>query len=80
MKHTFQPDSQAVTEYNDSYAKSRAQRINKVTSLVEPFSEHTGELTPTMKVKRARVIEKYGEVVESMYSSAPLAGYQSVTF
>ena len=24
--------------------------------------------------------EKYGEVVESMYSSAPLAGYQSGTF
>ena len=70
----------AVTEYNENFAKSRAQRIQKITSLIEPFGEQTGELTPTMKVKRKNVIGKYADVVESMYVGAPLAGYQSVTF
>lgn len=47
----------AVTEYNENFAKSRAQRIQKITSLIEPFGEQTGELTPTMKVTKRNATE-----------------------
>ena len=37
--------------------------------LPEDFSVETGELTPTMKVKRRIVNEKYKNIIDSMYST-----------
>jgi long-chain acyl-CoA synthetase len=43
------------------------ERIKYLELLPEDFSEHGGELTPTLKVKRRVVQERYRELIESMY-------------
>jgi long-chain acyl-CoA synthetase len=41
--------------------------VKKFVLLEEPLSIDSGELTPTMKVKRTFVKEKYNDEIESMY-------------
>lgn len=43
------------------------EQVKKFVLLEEPLSIDSGELTPTMKVKRSVVKEKYDEEIESMY-------------
>ena len=47
---------------------SNAQIVQKWKLLPCDFSEKTGELTPTMKLKRSVVAEKYAELIEVLYS------------
>ncbi len=70
----------AMNEYNTSYAKSRAQKVQKAHVLELPFQVNTGELTPTMKVKRAAIVTKFRNDIEAMYSddSVKLVGYSSM--
>ena len=42
-------------------------RIRRATILPEPWTIENGLLTPTMKVKRAKVLEKYKSDVERLY-------------
>jgi len=43
------------------------ERVKKFVLLEEPLSIDSGELTPTMKVKRPVVLEKFKEEIDSMY-------------
>ena len=43
-------------------------RIKKFALLPEDFSQENGQLTPTLKVKRKVVFEKYQSVVDSLYA------------
>ncbi|SHF62486.1 long-chain acyl-CoA synthetase [Fodinibius roseus] len=43
------------------------ETVKKFVVLAEPFSMESGELTPTMKVKRSKVKEHYEEEIDSMY-------------
>lgn len=45
------------------------ERIKKITLLNEPFSVERDELTPTLKLKRKVIEERYAEVIEKMYRS-----------
>ncbi len=45
----------------------QVEQIKKFTLLAKEFSQETGEITPTMKVKRKVVQEKYKEEIEAMY-------------
>ena len=65
------PDVQAlfqavVDDVNQHLAQF--EKIKKFAVLTTEFSVATGELTPTLKVKRRVVLEKYADVVEGMYS------------
>jgi long-chain acyl-CoA synthetase len=46
---------------------SRAEQIRRYTILPRDLSIDGGELTPTMKVKRATVVKEYDELVEELY-------------
>jgi len=47
---------------------ARFETIKKFRLLPEPFTMDGGELTPTLKVKRRVIWERYGELVEQMYA------------
>ncbi len=49
-------------------AVSHAESIRKFRILPVDFTEDTGELTPTMKVKRNVVAEKFASEIEAIYS------------
>jgi long-chain acyl-CoA synthetase len=46
---------------------SHAESIRKFRILPVDFTEDTGELTPTMKVKRNVVAEKFASDIEAIY-------------
>jgi long-subunit acyl-CoA synthetase (AMP-forming) len=48
---------------------ARVQTVKKFKILLKDFSVETGELTPTMKVKRKVVTEKYKKEIEDLYKS-----------
>lgn len=44
------------------------EKIRKFTLLERPFSIETGEITPSLKIKRKVVEERYSEKIEKMYT------------
>jgi len=55
-----------IDEVNKSLA--RVQTIKKFTVVPDEFSVEGGELTPTMKLKRRIIYDKYSNEIESMYA------------
>ena len=55
-------------ELANSRTTSRAQRVSKWTLLVTDFSEPTGELTPTLKLKRSVAADNHSVAIEAMYA------------
>jgi long-chain acyl-CoA synthetase len=48
---------------------SSIEKIRKFIIAKEPFSTENGLLTPTMKIRRHKVIEIYGETLDDLYGS-----------
>lgn len=48
-------------------AVSRAERIRKFRILPNDFSEHGGELTPTLKIRRTIVAKQYADEIAKIY-------------
>ncbi|MDQ3366543.1 MAG: long-chain fatty acid--CoA ligase [Myxococcota bacterium] len=46
---------------------ARVEQVKKFAILARPFGIDTGELTPTMKIKRKVVAQKYAREIEAMY-------------
>ena len=57
---------EAVDEANARMA--RVEQIKKFTLLPEPWEPGGDELTPTMKLKRKPIDEKYSEEIEALYA------------
>jgi len=46
------------------------ERIRRVALLPNEFTIDSGELTPTLKVKRRVIDERFGAVVENLYANS----------
>jgi len=57
-----------VASVNDRLA--RAEQIKRYDVLPRAWSPESGELTPTLKLRRRAVLEMYGGRIESLYASA----------
>lgn len=55
-----------VDKVNEAFA--RVEQVKKFTILDRPFGIDTGELTPTMKLKRSVIAAKYAAEIEAMYA------------
>jgi long-chain acyl-CoA synthetase len=59
---------EAVADANETV--SRAEQIRAYTILPRELSIETGELTPTLKVRRATVVAEYDHLIEELYLRA----------
>jgi long-chain acyl-CoA synthetase len=59
-----QKDITAITAHLTDY-----ERVRRVALLAEEFSIEKGEMTPTLKVKRAVIDQKYGTLIDELYRS-----------
>jgi long-chain acyl-CoA synthetase len=57
--------SARVAEVNRGLASF--EQVKKFVILGKDFSQETGELTPTLKIRRKVVIEKYGRLLDALY-------------
>jgi long-chain acyl-CoA synthetase len=69
LAHT--PEVQALIQAeidraNEKYAQ--VEQVKKFVILDHDLSQATGELTPTLKVKRNIVNEKYAELFDALYA------------
>jgi long-chain acyl-CoA synthetase len=57
----------AIDEVNSHVG--RVEQIKKFAILDHDLSQETGELTPTLKVKRSVVNEKFADLVDQVYAA-----------
>ncbi|MBP2678138.1 MAG: long-chain fatty acid--CoA ligase, partial [Deltaproteobacteria bacterium] len=60
---------QLIRERVDAVNRGLAsfEQVKKFAVLETDFSQETGELTPTLKVRRKVVVEKYGPILDDLY-------------
>jgi long-chain acyl-CoA synthetase len=56
----------AVDKFNPEF--NHVEQVKKIVLLPEEWSIDSGELTPTGKMKRKVIMEKYNSEIEKMYS------------
>ncbi len=56
-----------VEKINQNFA--RVEQVKKIAILPQDLSQESGELTPTLKVKRAVVAQKHEDAIEGLYAA-----------
>lgn len=59
--------SASIKNYNTNHAISNSQKVQDFKIIHEALTIENGMLTPTMKMKRSKIVEKYADIIESMY-------------
>ncbi len=59
-----------IDKYNQHFGK--IQQIKKFVLVPDEWSVETGELTPTLKLKRRIILKKYADVIEDIYADTNL--------
>ncbi|EPW6429596.1 long-chain fatty acid--CoA ligase [Vibrio parahaemolyticus] len=72
----YQAIREEVLKVNESMPD--AQKISKFILLYKELDADDGELTRTRKVRRGVVAEKYGDIIETIYSAAPTVDVDTV--
>lgn len=54
-----------IDELNQNFA--RVEQIKNFKLMPQEFTQESGELTPTLKIKRKVIANKYGEIIESLF-------------
>ena len=65
-------DEKIIALYKDKIKELQVhladyEKVKKFTLMPAEFDINTGEITPTLKVKRNVVLKKYADIIESMY-------------
>lgn len=60
--------SRAVDEANSHV--SQAEKVKKFRIVPDAWTPESGEITPSLKLKRKVVLDKYSDVIEEMYAGA----------
>ena len=47
---------------------ARYEKVKKFCLIAAPFTQESGELTPTLKIKRKVVEEKYKDLIDALYA------------
>jgi long-chain acyl-CoA synthetase len=47
------------------------EQIKKIILIADEWSPHTGELSPSLKLKRKVICEKYRHMVDNIYKTKP---------
>ncbi len=58
-----------ISVINKKFARYEQVKIFRL--LADPFTVETGDLTPTLKMKRRVIVEKYTTVIDSLYAEEP---------
>jgi long-chain acyl-CoA synthetase len=66
-QHVFSAIQAHVDQINEKFA--RVEQIKKIRILPQDLTQAGGELTPTLKVKRNVVADKYAGAIEGLYAS-----------
>jgi long-chain acyl-CoA synthetase len=56
-----------LEKVNEKFA--RVEQVKKIAILPQDLTQEAGELTPTLKVKRAAVVSKHEDEIEKLYAS-----------
>ncbi|NMS07824.1 long-chain fatty acid--CoA ligase, partial [Vibrio parahaemolyticus] len=72
----YQAIREEVQKVNESLPD--AQKISKFILLYKELDADDGELTRTRKVRRGVVAEKYGDIIETIYSDDPKVDVDTV--